>query len=369
MKLSSTKLLFLFLLGCGFLSLTLPASSSGIVITWHESMGVLPDDPSIPAVERFQISGDASMVSLLPDTMNISDTDGPSNVRIHRDISGDSIGDDWSFEATLRINSHSRDTLDWGARLRFDDGARSAMLAISEGSIGFLDASNNNYIATPYSTYMKEIRSVKIARVGEDIHVYTNLLAPPSLTVPYVDLPTTSSEFIEVAASSATENGISNFDILSFNYFSTQPKNDAAIPDLIYNAATGEVILDPDEGLILSYVLNNGYGSIPLGFRTTNFTPVLNGLVTNLDFELAESDFSGLTSPRSIGEVFPTGLDLAGLEAMLSDRRVMVGYGVSPVDFELIVIGDSPAVPEPSTYALAAFSLLGLGLFARRQRR
>ena len=70
----------------------------------------------------------------------------------------------------------------------------------------------------------------------------------------------------------------------------------------------------------------------------------------------------------SIGFIFPTGLDLAGLAALLSNNTVSRSFGSPLVPFDLIVVGDGPVVPEPSTYAMAAIGLLGLIAYNRRRR-
>jgi len=136
--------------------------------------------------------------------------------------------------------------------------------------------------------------------------------------------------------------------------------DDPAIPDLIYNAATGEVILDPDASAIIGYTLQNDSN----GFLPGGFTPILGGVSTALTSELAEAALS--PGAGSIGFVFPAGMDITDLFEFLSVNTVSTGLGAPLVPFDLIVIG-SP-VPEPSTYAMAAMGLIGL-IVHRRLRR
>jgi len=137
--------------------------------------------------------------------------------------------------------------------------------------------------------------------------------------------------------------------------------DDPSIPDLIYNAATGEVILDPDASAIIGYTLQNDSN----GFFPGGFTPILGGVSTGLTSELAEAALS--PGAGSIGFVFPAGMNITDLFNFLSVNTVSTGLGAPLVPFDLIVIG-SP-VPEPSTYVMAAMGLFTLGYFGWRRRR
>ncbi|REJ90358.1 MAG: PEP-CTERM sorting domain-containing protein, partial [Planctomycetota bacterium] len=71
-----------------------------------------------------------------------------------------------------------------------------------------------------------------------------------------------------------------------------------------------------------------------------------------------------LGGPASIGNVFPTGMDITELFALLSTNHVSRALGSPLVPFDLIIV-----VPEPSTYAMAALAFLGLGIISRGRRR
>ncbi|REK22218.1 MAG: PEP-CTERM sorting domain-containing protein [Planctomycetota bacterium] len=133
---------------------------------------------------------------------------------------------------------------------------------------------------------------------------------------------------------------------------------DPTIPDLIYHAATGEVILDPDGNTIHGYLLQ----SPAAGFVPGNFSPALGGVSTGSFSEISEAVFQdgaeGLTVATSIGNVFPTGLTLSGLNNLLGTMVVSVELGAPLVDFELVVVN---AVPEPSTLTLV---LLGAAVLS-----
>lgn len=134
---------------------------------------------------------------------------------------------------------------------------------------------------------------------------------------------------------------------------------DPSIPDLIYDPATGEVVLSVDGSAIIGYSLKSAGG-----FLAAGHTPILGGVSTSLSTELAEAALS--SGDGSIGFVFPTGLSLAGLSALLTENTVSTGLGAPLVPFDLVVLG--PAVPEPAAMVLALFGLFALGLIRCRRR-
>ncbi|REK17487.1 MAG: DUF4465 domain-containing protein [Planctomycetota bacterium] len=137
---------------------------------------------------------------------------------------------------------------------------------------------------------------------------------------------------------------------------------DPSIPDLIYDAATGEVVLDPDGSSIIGYSLQNATNS----FLPGNHTPILAGVTTSLTSQLEEAALA--PGSGSIGFVFPTGLDLAGLTSLLSVNQVSRSLGAPLVPFDLVVLNGGPAVPEPATWLLAAAGLVGLVAAGRRRK-
>jgi len=154
------------------------------------------------------------------------------------------------------------------------------------------------------------------------------------------------------------ESGLGN----SLGLLGAAEAGDPAIPDLIYDSTTGEVILDPDGSAIIGYSLKSAGA-----FLAGGHTPILGGVATSLSTELAEAALSSPGSAMSIGFVFPVGLDLAGLLALLTDNTVSTGLGAPLVPFDLVVVG--LAVPEPSTFVCSAFGLVGMLMWMRRRRR
>jgi len=144
-----------------------------------------------------------------------------------------------------------------------------------------------------------------------------------------------------------------------------QEFNDPAIPDLIYDPATGEVVVDWQGNTLISYVLKNDTNSFIPGAHNNI---LLGSFPTKTSNELSEStSFAqpGVTT-RSMGNVFPTGLDLAGLQGLLTVNSIVLTLGGPQLPFDLVVLG--PAVPEPATWGLALIGLLGLGLLRRPGR-
>ena len=143
---------------------------------------------------------------------------------------------------------------------------------------------------------------------------------------------------------------------------------DPLVPDLIYHSANGEVFLDVDGSPgIVGYVLKNGTNS----FIPGGFSQMLAGVFTAITSEVSEAAFASSVGSNSIGLVFPTGLNLAGLTALLETNTSSSSLGSPLVPFDLIVITSTTGttgVPEPATFAMAAMGLVGMGLYTWRRR-
>ncbi|MGB0768783.1 MAG: PEP-CTERM sorting domain-containing protein [Phycisphaeraceae bacterium] len=127
----------------------------------------------------------------------------------------------------------------------------------------------------------------------------------------------------------------------------------AGIPDLIYDADTGNVTLDTDGGDNFNFFLLENAAS---SFTPGSYTGPTGDFNTIDSTTLSVTAFGGFGT-SNLGAVLPTGFNLSGLEAYLTAAE----YGTTAFgsgDFDLVV------VPQPS-----ALAILGLGLFLLARRR
>lgn len=149
---------------------------------------------------------------------------------------------------------------------------------------------------------------------------------------------------------------------------------DGDAADLVYNPATGNVTLDATDtnsGLFISFVLGTDQNNM----RTENFASGegLAGMTvgpfvdvgTNTDntpFQIGQTDplNQGAGPEVNLGDIFPAGMDLAGLAEYLTlaDYASELGAGGT---FDLRL------VPEPSSLALVLIGMLGL--LSRRRHK
>ncbi len=197
------------------------------------------------------------------------------------------------------------------------------------------------------------------ARIQGDVHGdgtgATTTLDPHDEDVDNLDIQTMFTNFNPAPDASGDVEGASG-DL------------DPAIPDLIYDAGTGEVVIDWEGNTLISYVLKNGTNSFIPGNHNTI---LLGSFPTATSNELSEStSFAepGVTT-RSMGFVFPTGLDLTGLQSLLTVNSIILSLGGPQIPFDLVVVGGGPPVPEPAAIGMAAMGLIGLGLLAYRRRK
>jgi hypothetical protein len=154
----------------------------------------------------------------------------------------------------------------------------------------------------------------------------------------------------------------------------------AGVAELVYDTATGEVVLDPKgAGSLVSYVLQT---TELVGFEEQGHQPgggLWTRVFNSLDDQIGATAFSAplmvsatsvgatasseplMTSATSIGAILPIGLNATELAAFFTTAEyATVGDGGA---FNLVV------VPEPGSFLLAALGLLGWILLARRRRQ
>ena len=160
-------------------------------------------------------------------------------------------------------------------------------------------------------------------------------------------------------------------------------------PDLVYDPANGAVTLDPDgqnpdpdgarDRSINAFAILHT-GNPAWNFQTDIAVPNVGGLPTGGNFDFIPNQFgwvSGSTSvgfktAQELGPLFPTGLDLAGLQAFLKNGSVRFGNDIVPGQFPNPPSGGGGGtfgliVPEPTTLTLIVLSLMSMVVF-RQQR-
>jgi len=134
--------------------------------------------------------------------------------------------------------------------------------------------------------------------------------------------------------------------------------------DLIYDAATGNVKIDPSEatgGVITNWAFENASAAFNAP-GVCVFPTVGYAMNTDTAGQISQTDvtMAGFSYLADLGNIFPTGLTVEGLQSLLTTASYVGTVGSGQVDFDLIVI------PEPATLAL--LGLGGVGMLIRRKR-
>jgi len=109
--------------------------------------------------------------------------------------------------------------------------------------------------------------------------------------------------------------------------------NPEAAYQLIYQASTGELLVDTGTGRLINYVIRGE------GFVEQRHERLFNSpFGASLDSELAESDgsFIGVAGLLSLGEVIMPGLDQAAFESFFTRKTYVSGLSQPVRDFDLV---------------------------------
>lgn len=133
----------------------------------------------------------------------------------------------------------------------------------------------------------------------------------------------------------------------------------SGIADLVYDSSTGNVQLDPEDGSILGFELQNAPGGDDFT-SGASFPPP--GVSTDIATEVSWASLDPIEAVHDLGEIFPTGMTTAEeVETFLTSNRYSPGLGLPVTDFEIQV------VPEPRNMLL--FGIWALGILARHRGR
>lgn len=162
---------------------------------------------------------------------------------------------------------------------------------------------------------------------------------------PFVDLlPGFTSSFSASLDSSSLGNQAATYSVnftdelgtnqtLTINMTADVSTDDPTIPDLVYDAVTGDVYLDPrDAGSMIGYVLKSGGTFLP-----GNFSPFLGGVATSTTSEISEASLTSYTSPVGIGAILPAGMTLDDLYNTLTTRNVSPALGAPVVALDIVM--------------------------------
>jgi len=185
------------------------------VVSWHASSGVLPDDPSIPAENRFSIT-ERSYVTLRDrDTFEVSDTRDSLKVKIEKnDIGPIRASDSWACQIELRMNAHQRSIdPDFGLSFGIEDQARAGLILVASDRVVFYQTS---YSAADWHE-MDTTDGFHVYRIVKDlptVSLFIDSFETPVLTIPYNQLRPESASSVEMFETSSY--GTTEFDVRSF---------------------------------------------------------------------------------------------------------------------------------------------------------
>jgi len=212
----------LFIISILWVFFITPSVIHATTISWDGTTGLLPSDPSIKPQSRFEVVNYASYLSMNDKYLNITDTsDGLEVDLIKDDIAPILSTDNWFYQVELRMNSHSRPKLDWGADLGVATIDKWAMIVISSDFIGFESANGNSLVnGCSYAMDTTDgFHTYRVSKIDDTISLFVDTFDIPVLSILYGDLEASDWNHIRLAASSGP--GVCDYDVKKFKFHST----------------------------------------------------------------------------------------------------------------------------------------------------
>jgi hypothetical protein len=188
---------------------------------WHASSGLLPSDPSIPSEDRFTILRHGEYLTMDDGFMNVSDTGTGSSDDVglfKSDIPTIPEAGSWAYQTELRINSHSRPILDFGARVGIIDQARWGLIAIASDKVGFEGEKGNSFVNNAYYSLdaTDDFHTYRVVKDSGLVELFVDVFDSPVLSLPYSDLHPTSGSEVRLTVTSG--QGVADYDVRSFGF-------------------------------------------------------------------------------------------------------------------------------------------------------
>lgn len=195
-----------------------PPASAGIV-EWKASSGLMPTDSSLPPAARYELTGESDY-AFLSDVLQIQDTSSPLQVGLSKKDIPASPPAEFAFQIELRMGSHSRTGLDWGAFTGIVDGVKPVLLVISTEAVGFAGNNANSYVeGASYALDTTDVfHTYRVTKSGNTVDLFVDEIAEPVVSCLY-------SAFIDwtvtdhmVLLAGTSQNGTAAFEVSEFAY-------------------------------------------------------------------------------------------------------------------------------------------------------
>jgi len=208
-RLSATTVVVAFGLMCS-------GSVYAELIYWNASSGVAPWDSALPPSQRWS-GGGPGMTYVPGQFVNLNDL-GSGGLGMAK---GDTFtvvapGAAWAYQTEVRVNSHSRDLLDWGVEGGVDLGPQGLRLAIARDRVGFQGNDGNSWL-NGISVPLDETDNFRTYRVTHSegiVSLYVDTFDAPVITFALAG----SSGQAYVIGASTSSGGAANLDVRGFGF-------------------------------------------------------------------------------------------------------------------------------------------------------